>query len=106
MFPIQKEVKYQYKTLERKAGSYKGDKPEEPDGCVQKSGEDSRLRLFPVKSPDREKSQEWSDTKAVPRDRPGTETERTASRFRTIIIDYYSPGTTKTVNLVKNIQFN
>lgn len=24
MFPIQKEVKYQYKTLERKAGSYKG----------------------------------------------------------------------------------
>ena len=81
-------------------------KPEEPDGCVQKSGEDSRLRLFHVKSPDREKSQEWPDAKAAPRDRPGTGTERTASRFRTIIIDYYPSETGKTVNYVKNAQFN
>ena len=73
---------------------------------MQKSGEDSRLRLFHVKSPDREKSQEWSDAKAVPRDRPGTETEKTASRFQTIIIDYYSPGTAKTVNYIKSTQFN
>ena len=73
---------------------------------MQKSGEDSRLRLFPVKSPGREKSQEYPDAKAVPRDRSGTGTERTASRFRTIIIDYYPAETAKTVNYVKNVLFN
>ena len=73
---------------------------------MQKSGEYSRLRLFHVKSPDREKSQECPDAKAVLRDRPGTGTERTVSRFRTIIIDYYPSETAKIVNYVKNIEFN